>query len=102
VISNTTTITGSILKTDESCTGGDGQIQVTSPTGGAAPYQYSKDNGASFQVSDTFTGLGTGVYAIVIKDNGGCLSAPVSTSVVQPSGCGGGTGTTKPSNLYQL
>ncbi len=93
VIANTSTVTGSILKTDESCTGGDGMIDITNPSGGTAPYQYSIDNGVTFQAGGTFNNLGTGAYLVVIKDNVGCLSTAVSSSVVQPANCGAGTGT---------
>ena len=88
VILNTKTITGSILKTDESCLGGDGVIQIINPIGGTGTYEFSKNNGATFQASDTFNGLSTGVYSIVLRDAPLCLSAPVSVSIVKPAGCG--------------
>jgi large repetitive protein len=39
---------------------------------GRAPYQYSIDNGITFQSSSTFTGLYTGTYSVVVKDKYDC------------------------------
>ncbi|GHM98962.1 hypothetical protein WSM22_04520 [Cytophagales bacterium WSM2-2] len=90
-LSNTTTISGTVSKTDETCTGGDGIIQITNPVGGTAPYQYAKD-GVTFVVGNTFNNLGTASFPIVIKDNIGCLSTAVLTSISLPTNCSGGGG----------
>jgi hypothetical protein len=61
---------------DLSCSNAaDGQITVTA-SGGTTPYQYSKDNGLTFQPSNVFSGLGAGTYKIVVKDNHNCITAP--------------------------
>jgi hypothetical protein len=39
---------------------------------GRAPYQYSIDNGNTFQTTSTFTGLYTGTYQVVVKDKFDC------------------------------
>jgi len=91
VIANTKNITSTVARTDESCTGGDGEIRITNPLGGTAPYEYSINNGTTFQSIATFSGLTTGTYPVVVKDNSGCLSSPVSTSIALPLGCGTGT-----------
>lgn len=39
---------------------------------GRAPYQYSIDNGVTFQASNAFTGLYTGTYNVVVKDKYDC------------------------------
>ncbi|HEX6427376.1 MAG TPA: SprB repeat-containing protein [Niastella sp.] len=39
---------------------------------GRAPYQYSIDNGNTFQTANTFTGLYTGTYGVVVKDKYDC------------------------------
>jgi gliding motility-associated-like protein len=90
LINNTQTVSMAVNKTDESCTGGDGTITISNPTGGTAPYTYS--NGGAFQAGTTFSSLSVGVYNIVAKDAAGCLSASVSTSVSQASNCNGGPG----------
>ena len=65
-------------------------------SGGNGTYQYSIDNGGTFQASGTFTGLGAGIYDCIVEDGNGCqasaqitLTEPtaltVSITVVQPS-----------------
>lgn len=92
---NTTT------STPASCAGfNDGTINVTSVTGGNGVYQYSNDNGATFQGSASFTGLAADSYDIVVKDGNNCTSAPVTQVVGSgliydvaatstPASCGG-------------
>ncbi|MBS1486659.1 MAG: gliding motility-associated C-terminal domain-containing protein, partial [Bacteroidetes bacterium] len=81
-VGTNTTITFTATPTNASCAGiNDGQIVVTAPTGGTAPYTYSDDNGTTFQASATFSSLAPGSYNIVIKDAGGCLSASSATTV---------------------
>jgi gliding motility-associated-like protein len=41
-------------------------------TGGTLPFQYSIDNGISFQGTGGFTGLAAGNYDIVVQDNNAC------------------------------
>lgn len=67
------TVTG---KQNVRCFGGaDGSITVTG-SGGAGPYSYSKDNGASWQTpSNVLSGLSKGSYTIRVRDVNGCLSA---------------------------
>ncbi len=52
--------------------GSNGQIVVTGVSGGTGPYMYSKDNGANFQSSNTFTGLTANTYQVVVKDATAC------------------------------
>jgi hypothetical protein len=65
----------------------DGTITVTA-TG--ADLQYSKDNGANWQASNSFTGLVAGNYTIKVKNNTtGCEVAYASNPVVlNASSCG--------------
>ena len=58
------------LSTPYSCTD-SGIITVTSVSGGTSPYQYSID-GVNFQMSNIFTGLTPGTYAITISDATNC------------------------------
>ena len=67
---------------DATCNGfSDGSIDITNPTGGVAPYQYSIDNGNTFQASNTFNALSAGNYDLVIRDNNNCESQPVTVAV---------------------
>lgn len=46
---------------------GDGIITVNT-TGGTGTLEFAKDNGATWQLSDTFTGLGANVYFIKVRE----------------------------------
>ncbi len=85
VVNNTAgpTINGTVI-VDASCNGGtDGSITVN-VSGGVTPYQYSNDNGATFQASNTFNGLAAGTYDIVVEDANGCQDA-VQVVVNEPT-----------------
>lgn len=59
----------SLVTTNVTCNGDcDGEIVINSPTA----VQYSIDNGANFQASNTFPGLCDGDYDIVVQDAAGC------------------------------
>ena len=49
----------------------DGKITVLG-YGGVPSYSHSINNGASFQVSNEFNGLGVGSYTIILKDDSAC------------------------------
>lgn len=57
---------------DAGCTP-TGQIDVNA-TGGTPGLQYSNDGGATWQASNSFTGLSAGSYDIVVEDANGCQS----------------------------
>lgn len=61
----------------------DGSIAFVNVTGGAAPLQYSKDGGATFQNTPTFAGLSGGKYTMVIKDAIGCVLRS-ETEITEP------------------
>ncbi|QHL87503.1 T9SS type B sorting domain-containing protein [Nibribacter ruber] len=69
------------------CGNSNGEITITSVTGGTAPYQYSV-NGLDFQASASFTGLEAGTHTITVKDAKGCtVSHEVAiTNIAGPSG----------------
>lgn len=73
---NAPTITAS--STDENCSAGDGTITLNA-TGGAGSYQYSIDNGTTFQGSGNFSGLSSGTYTIVVEDAVGCQGTTTVT-----------------------
>lgn len=51
----------------------DGSAEITL-TGGTAPYQFSIDNGATWQSSNLLTGLSAGVYILQVEDANGCTT----------------------------
>jgi gliding motility-associated-like protein len=59
------------------CSGPNGSISLT-VTGGTAPYQYSNNNGASYQVSNIFLGLIAGNYNMTIVDSNGCTANSIA------------------------
>ncbi len=73
----------SITTNPTSCNNNTGVITATG-SGGAAPLQYSID-GATYQSSNIFTGLATGVYTVYVKDANGC-SQTVTASIANTSG----------------
>ncbi|HHH50240.1 MAG TPA: T9SS type A sorting domain-containing protein, partial [Saprospiraceae bacterium] len=57
---------------NESCAGdNDGQITINT-TGGTGPFQYSINNGITFQNENVFTNLSPGIYTVIVKDANGC------------------------------
>jgi hypothetical protein len=60
-----------------------GTITVTAD-GGTPPYQYSKNNGLTYQTSPVFDALTAGIYFIVVKDANGCELAKTQ-QVTQPT-----------------
>ncbi|MFN4257206.1 MAG: MopE-related protein, partial [Saprospiraceae bacterium] len=103
--------------TDENCDASDGitdmdatltpdcnmangnAVAISGVVGGAAPLQYSSDNGATFQASPNFTGLTPGSYTFVTQDAAGCtasefvtINAPMSTIITGANpNCAGGS-----------
>ena len=85
--------------TDASCGLPDGQISATG-VNGTGPYQYSID-GIHFQSTNTFTGLASGRYTIMVKDavnNWQLVDAVVSdncpsaAAAATANACGGNNG----------
>ncbi len=78
--------------TDEACGMVNGSIVFSASGGDGGPYQYSIDNGVTFQGGATFSGLSSATYSVVVEDASGCqatgmevvgaTSAPTITSTV--------------------
>ena len=67
------------------CSGGNtGSITVTA-AGGTTGYLYSKNNGASYQVSNVFTTLPVGSYDVVVKDANNCVTAATTVGITGPT-----------------
>lgn len=69
---------------DTDCFGNNGEISITAS--GSTSYQYSKDNGVTFQVDFSFPNLEPKSYSIVVKGGDGCT---VTKSVPVPRGVTG-------------
>ncbi len=61
----------------------DGQILITA-TGGSGSFQYSINDGISYQSSNTFLNLAPGLYKIKVTD-GTCIKSGGSVNIVNPS-----------------
>lgn len=72
-----------IASTPSSCVGSTGSFEVQG-TGGAGGYQYSIDNGVTWQVSGVFNSLAAGNYPVLVQDANGCQGS-VAATVGQPS-----------------
>ncbi|HET6255807.1 MAG TPA: gliding motility-associated C-terminal domain-containing protein [Puia sp.] len=66
---------------DESCTVNDGEIDITA-SGGTPAYQYSIDNGTTWQPGAVFSGLTSGNYNVLVQDAGG-LSNSISVQLAK-------------------
>ena len=72
------------ISINETCVLNNGSIDLQS-SGGTGAYQYSIDNGVTFQTSSLFSGLVGGTYDYVVEDNNACQS---SGQVVLTTGAG--------------
>jgi hypothetical protein len=82
-------LTAITAKTDVTCNGvNNGTITFTSATGGSGSYEYSIDNGLSWQIGVNFSGLFVGIYNPVIRDaaNITCSTSLGSMVITQPAG----------------
>jgi len=76
LVASGVTISVTSTPVDPTCGNNDGSINVAA-TGGATPYQYSNDNGVTFQAGSSFSGLAAGSFNIVVQDAGGCTGTDV-------------------------
>ena len=62
-------LTADVTSTNISCFGvNDGNIEITNPQGGYGSFEYSIDNGATWQASGSFSNLSPGNYRIIVRD----------------------------------
>ncbi|MBL0356834.1 MAG: SprB repeat-containing protein [Chitinophagaceae bacterium] len=65
--------------------GSNNATVTANATGGTAPYQFSINNGVTYQSGNFFTGLLPGAYILVVKDAAGCTNAATVTITSSPS-----------------
>ncbi|MBC8266540.1 MAG: T9SS type A sorting domain-containing protein [Flavobacteriales bacterium] len=71
--------------TNSTCFGlNDGSIIINIISGGAAPFNYSNDNGVTFQSANTFFNLAAATYNMIIMDDNGCTSS-LQTIITEPT-----------------
>lgn len=75
----------SVTLTHVSCNSfADGEITIYI-SGGTPPYEYSVDNGTTYQSDSLFTGLAPGPYDVVVRDANGCPFTVGSYTVNEPT-----------------
>lgn len=74
VINEPTEVTHAVVITPSTCGLPNGEI-VVNANGGTPGYTYSSDFGVTFQASNTFAGLNTDNYDIIVEDANGCQSS---------------------------
>jgi hypothetical protein len=85
ISSPTPVAVGSFIKTDALCNGGKGTITISG--GGGADgfgYEYSKDDGGSYQAGNIFSDLTSGIYQMRVKDKNNCVSNVQNIEITQP------------------
>jgi hypothetical protein len=74
---------------EPSCFGFEnGQVVFGTPTAGKPPFEYSVDNGFSFDNTQVFNGIAAGDYTLVARDAAGCYNRPIDVSIGQPDSLG--------------
>ncbi len=76
-------ITNAIVSGQITCHGLQNGVIKANPSGGNAPYTYSKDN-STYSVNNTFSDLSAGNYKIWVKDNNGCIRESGILTVIEP------------------
>ena len=69
------------------CTNDNGAVSITSVTGGTAPYSYNFNGSpvTSLPANNTFTGLVSGNYDLIVTDANNCTYTVLNIVVTQPS-----------------
>jgi SprB repeat len=94
--------TFTFTQSNATCGSNVGTVTVTA-AGGTTPYQYSINNGITYQANNFFTGLLPGTYVIKVKDAIGCINsanvtilsgpAPQLNAIPASATCGNNNGT---------
>ncbi len=83
-LTNPPAITASATPTSPLCFGGTGSF-VINTSGGTSTLTYSKDGGATYQSSNSFSELAGGTYNWAVKDANGCIKTGTTTITVPPA-----------------
>ena len=76
-------ISGTPVK-DANCNGANNGSITINANGGTGTLQYSIDNGATYQTTNTFSSLSPGSYNIVVQDANGCTTT-ATASITEPT-----------------
>ena len=70
--------------TDANCNGANNGSITINANGGTGTLQYSIDNGATYQTTNTFSSLSPGSYNIVVQDANGCTTT-TTANITEPT-----------------
>jgi hypothetical protein len=73
VTANKTTPSFTFIQTDITCYGANNGTLTITASGGQSPYEYSINNGMTYQSSNSFTNLAPALYQMTVKDANGCI-----------------------------
>jgi gliding motility-associated-like protein/uncharacterized repeat protein (TIGR01451 family) len=77
-------VTVTHTQTDVLCHGAKtGAIDIT-PAGGVAPYTYAWTGTGVVADAEDQTGLGAGIYKVIVTDKNGCVSAELTVTITEP------------------
>ncbi|MBU3699776.1 MAG: hypothetical protein FGM33_07180 [Candidatus Kapabacteria bacterium] len=79
----------------------DGEITVAA-NGGTGARQFSKDNGATWQVSNVFSNLAAGSYQMRVRDVNSCTTAVTNVTIIAPPAVASAPAVTSNYNGAQL
>ena len=84
VIGEPTLLSATMTQEDPLCFGDlTGEIDITA-LGGTPNYQYSVDNGLTFQVQNVFNNLAAGTYDVIVEDANGCQTLGQNIMITEP------------------
>ncbi|MBN4051596.1 carboxypeptidase regulatory-like domain-containing protein, partial [bacterium AH-315-M05] len=75
--------------TNVKCNGISDGIIYTSAAGGTSPYDFSMDNGVSYQSNSMFSGLSALSYNIIARDANGCTDTIFNQTISEPDSLAG-------------
>ncbi|MBD3637483.1 MAG: gliding motility-associated C-terminal domain-containing protein [Crocinitomicaceae bacterium] len=78
-----TQLTMTLATNPATCGSNNADVTITA-AGGSGAYQYSSDNGSSFQAINSFTGLAAANYTILVEDANGCQIDSLITLIADP------------------
>jgi len=93
VVAQPTAVVYNTVLVPSTCGLPNGQITINA-NGGTPTYQYSTDNGVSFQVANLFTGLVANNYNVIVEDQNGCPLGSVEAILAEASPVITGVGVT--------
>ena len=86
-ITQPTIIAYGTIKTNATCFGADDGTIIINASGGSGSYAYSIDGAATWQLTNTYSGLVPAIYPVLVRDAAatGCVSALNNVVITEPA-----------------